>query len=421
MKNNSRRRTPGKRPNKATRAWIAPVFVAVVTCATFLPVLWNQFVEWDDYENLISNVHYRGLGWSQLRWMFTTFHMGHYQPLSWITFAVDYLLWGAEPYGYHLTNVFLHAANAVLFYFISRRLLSLALSTPYDRRDWRLDLSAAFAALLFAIHPLRVESVAWATERRDVLSGLFFLLTILCYLRSTSASIDAARSRRYLRAALAACALSLFSKATAITLPAILVILDMYPLARIEGNPRRWFTPNARKVLWEKIPFVVLAVPFGVLALLAQQKASALRTLESYNAITRLAQALVSANFYIWKSLIPVNLSPLHEIAPNFSAWNLSTLASAAGAILVFTCLFVLRNRWPAALACWVYYIVMLAPVVGIAQSGPQLVADRYSYLSCLSWDVLIGGTFLYFQQRLSEQRLWQPSSLSVAAAAAVI
>ena len=190
-------------PNKPAIEWLAPTVVALATCATFLPVLWNQFVNWDDYENLVSNPNYRGLGWSQIRWMFTTFHMGHYQPLSWVTLAIDYLLWGLNPLGYHLTNLIIHAANAIFVYFISRQLLSTALSIANDKESWRLSLSAAFAALVFAIHPLRVESVAWATERRDVLSGFFFLATLDCYLRTNSDSHADGGSRRWIHAALA--------------------------------------------------------------------------------------------------------------------------------------------------------------------------------------------------------------------------
>src|SRR5215470_12663688 len=112
---------------KQSDRWVA-VSVVIVTLLVFLPALGNEFVAWDDYQLLVQNPHYRGLWWTQLRWMFTTFHMGHYQPLSWITFALDYLVWGMNPFGYHLTNLILHAANAVLFYFLALRLLSLALS-----------------------------------------------------------------------------------------------------------------------------------------------------------------------------------------------------------------------------------------------------------------------------------------------------
>src|SRR5438128_420715 len=170
-----------------TQRWVfrlLPVLIALVTVVPFLPTLDNQFVNWDDDDNLVENPQYRGLGWTHLRWMWTTSHIGHYAPLTWMTFGLDYLLWGMNPVGYHLSNLLLHAANAAVFYLVARRILGLALSGPAQRGNVGLAASAAFAALLFAIHPLRVESVAWATERRDVLSGLFYLLTLLVYLRA---------------------------------------------------------------------------------------------------------------------------------------------------------------------------------------------------------------------------------------------
>ena len=139
-------------------------------------------MDWDDEPNFLLNESYRGLGWTQLKWMFTAFHLGHYAPLTWITFGADYLVWGLDPLGYHLTNLLLHTANAVVFYLIAFRLLQGGIPGATDR-PLPLRLSAALAALVFAVHPLRVESVAWATERRDVLSGLFYLLAVLVYLR----------------------------------------------------------------------------------------------------------------------------------------------------------------------------------------------------------------------------------------------
>src|SRR5712691_8327827 len=169
----------------STRRWVfrlLPVLIALVTVVPFLPTLDNQFVNWDDDDNLVENPQYRGLGWTHFRWMWTTSHIGHYAPLTWMTFGLDYLLWGMNPVGYHLTNLLLHAANAVGFFFVAHRLLTLALPRPSERGH-ALTVSAGVAALVFAIHPLRVESVAWVTERRDVLSALFYLSAILGYLR----------------------------------------------------------------------------------------------------------------------------------------------------------------------------------------------------------------------------------------------
>lgn len=165
--------------------------MAAITLVTFLSVLQNDFVNWDDIENFLVNPHYRGLGWGNLRWMFTSAHMGHYIPVTWLTLGLDYVLWGMNPWGYHLTAILLHATNALLFYLLAYRVLSLAFGCPpvdptvshtgleepragqHGGPDRALVLGAVAAALLFSIHPLRVESVAWITERRDLLAGLF--------------------------------------------------------------------------------------------------------------------------------------------------------------------------------------------------------------------------------------------------------
>jgi Tfp pilus assembly protein PilF len=408
-------------PSKPTTQWVTPGIVAIGTCATFLPLLWNEFVDWDDYDNLVNNVHYRGLGWTQLRWMFTTFHMGPYQPLSWMSLGLDYLMWGMNPIGYHLTNLILHAANGALFYFICRRLLAMAFSMTDNDQSWQLSLSAAFGALFFAVHPLRVESVAWATERRDVLSGFFFLFTIYRYLRANSNGRADIQSRPWLRIALAVYVLSLLSKATAITLPVVLLILDVYPLRRLPSNPRRWFVPAARRVLQEKIPFIIVAVPFAVIALVGQQQVSALRSVQSYGITSRLGQALFGASFYLWKTLVPVRLSPLYEIPPNFSPLDPSIVGGAAATIILTLGLYLLKNQWPFGLACWIYSIVVLAPVLGIVQTGPQLVADRYSYLSSLSWAVLAGGLLLFFLRHLARIHSGARSALPATSLAMVI
>ncbi|HTN73456.1 MAG TPA: tetratricopeptide repeat protein [Methylomirabilota bacterium] len=391
--------------------WLPPLCVAIVTLLVFLPALQNGFV-WDDDSTIIENSDYhgadfRGLGWSHLRWMFTTFLMGHYQPLSWVTLGSDYLIWGLNPFGYHLTNILLHAANAVFFYFISRRLLSIALSITDSEAPWQLSISSAFAALLFAIHPLRVESVAWVTERRDVLSGFFFLWTIYCYLRA--ALISEPRSqRRWLAAAVVVYTLSLLSKAAAMTLPVVLLLLDVYPLRRLHGGVLAWYKPPLRKVLWEKLPFLMLALLFAVTALFAQHTTKTLKPLDEYDLTSRIAQALYGLIFYLWKTLLPTGLSVLYELPTDASTWfRIVAIAAGAAVAAISLALFFLRRRCPGAVVCWLYYVAMVAPVLGIAQSGPQLVADRYSYLPCLAWAVLAGAAASYLWG------LWKRGALS--------
>ena len=171
-------RTPAAGAPAATVAfwrWLLPLACVVVTLAVFWPVLGHQFVDWDDDITLVNNPGYRGLGGANLRWMLTTTLMGHWVPATWITFGVDHVFWGMNPRGYHLTSLLLHAATAAAVYVVARRLLRAAMTGSDGAVEW----GALAAALVFAIHPLRVESVAWVTERRDVTSGLWFVLTIL--------------------------------------------------------------------------------------------------------------------------------------------------------------------------------------------------------------------------------------------------
>jgi tetratricopeptide (TPR) repeat protein len=386
--------------------FLIPAIVVGATIAAFYPSLWNGFVEYDDDALFLNNQSYRGLGWPQLRWMFTTFLNGHYQPLSWITLGLDYVIWGMNPFGYHLTSLLLHAANALVFYFVTVRLLSLAFSLSAD--DFSLRWGAALAALLFAIHPLRVESVVWATERRDVLSGLFFVLAILFYLRAVTAETKA-NYHKWFVLTLAVYVFSLLSKAVGISLPVVLVVLDVYPLRRLGWGDGRWFGAAARRVWLEKLPFVLLAAGAAWVAISAQYQSGTVESFAHRGVFPRLGQGLYGLTFYAWKTLVPTQLSPLYEMPASFNPW--SRYYTLGGLVVVAATLILLnvRARFPAGLAVWLYYVALIAPVSGIAQSGPQLVADRYSYLACLGWVILAGGGFTHLWNYLSGMSRWFP------------
>jgi len=393
-------------------SWV-PWGIALVVLACFAPALRCDFiVNWDDDQNLLNNVQYRGLSLAHLHWMFTTFHGGHYQPLSWITFAIDYLLWGMQPRGYHLTNVMLHAANALLVYALALALLprkafhTAARDAGLSPRTWQFAATqrgadhrrdaarraasrrraAAVAALCFAIHPLRVESVAWVTERRDVLSAFFLLLTVLAYIRMVDARPTPAW-RIWLALSLGSFVLSLLSKAWGMTLPVVLVALDAYPLRRF-GSGRN----NLRLVLWEKVPFLLLAGAAMVLAAFAQLTVSEIHTLGQHSITGRLMQAAYGLVFYVWKTLLPVNLSPLYPLRPDFTPTAAPYLLCAFTVLAMTLTVVWGRRRWPWALAAWTVYVVILSPVLGFLQTGPQLVADRYTYLACLPFALLAGA-----------------------------
>jgi hypothetical protein len=403
-----------------TPRWLPPGLVVVVTLAAFLPTLGNGFVPWDDAMNLLDNPYYRGLGPAQLRWMFTTFRAGHYIPLTWLSLGLDYLLWGLHPAGYHLTSLLLHTATALAFYFVSLCLLRLAL--PPAPTPAALRWGAAVAALVFAVHPLRVESVAWATERRDVLSGLFYVLALLCYLKAVERA-PAARPRRHVsRSArlrlplplvswsarlrlplplvswsarlrlrlpplwygltLACFAAALLSKSIAVTLPVALLVLDVYPLRRL-GGPAGWRTPRP----WlEKLPFFALSAVATVVAFSALLPLGNTQSVQSMPLHLRLLVSVYGLIFYLRKTLVPLDLSPLYPMS--FQVTWLQFGLLIGGACLAWF----YRRRWPALTAAALVYAITVAPVVGIFQNGPQAAADRYAYLPCLGWAVLIGG-----------------------------
>ena len=377
---------PSSLSARLARPWMIPLALAAITFLVFLPALWNGFVAWDDQVNLYENQSYRGLTWTQIRWMFSNVTMGHWIPLTWLTFGLDYVLWEMKPFGYHLTSLVIFAANAPAFYFVALRLIRRATSFG----EGALRLSAVIATLFYALHPLRAESVAWATERRDVLSGLLFLLTVLMYLKAHDET--GARRRRLLAGSIGLYVLALVSKASVMVLPAALIVLDVYPLRRLGGRWREWVGPTARAVWLEKIPFVVLGVAGAAIGYYAQHANSFITSLEKYPMTARPAMVFYSLWFYLEKTVMPRGLSPLYELPVRVSLLDRQFLLPALAVTAITAIVVLLRRRWPAGLAAWVYYAVTLAPVIGIVHSGFQLTNDRYSYLPGMGFSLIIGA-----------------------------
>src|SRR5436189_13440 len=390
--------------------WLVPVLVALVTFTAFWPALQNQFVDWDDSKNFVDNPQYRGLAGTHLRWMWTTFHMGHYAPLTWMTLGLDHVLWGMNPLGYHLTSLLLHAANAVIFYVVVLQILTLALPRLADRGR-ALGASAGFAALVFAIHPQRVESVVWATERRDVLSGLFYLVTILVYLRAYAREAPGRRSY-WLSVALFGCAL--LSKSMAVSLPIVLLILDVYPLRRLGGSLGWWSEP-ARRVYVEKIPFVLLAAAASALAVRAQSLVHSMAPLDQLSVAARLAVSAYGLSFYLWKMIVPSNLSPLYPRPLTVDPWAMPFVLSYGLVLATTGIALALRRRVPGLSAAWSAYVVVLLPVLGIVQIGSQIAADRYTYLASLGWAILAGAGLGSSWRTSSRSRTGTPTALPLA------
>ncbi len=424
-----------RRGGESVATFVVPVALVGLVLLAFMPALSAGFAYWDDDKLLLTNDRYRELSADSLKWMLTTSFAGHFQPLTWLSYWLDYKIWWQDSFGFHLTNVLWHMATAVAFYFLARTLLTVGLNESVTRRGHRVVICAGIAAALFAIHPLRAESVAWIAERRDVLSGFFFVVSITAYMqfrlnrnkshigkradvdndsvpteqlgRSTCqnksdnhiAEFDvsqdvcaAVRSKGsvWYWLSVALCACSLLAKASAVMLPLALLVIDVFPLRRLARDQGK-LARNLCGLIFEKMPFIVLAGFAAIRALVAQEQGRALYSLEQHDVVSRFAQACYGLVFYPLKTVLPLNLGPLYPIPPRSELLGVMFWVSLVA--LVIVCVIVMRFRrvWPALLAAISYYVIMVAPVLGFVQSGPQLVADRYSYLSCLGFS-LLGG-----------------------------
>jgi Flp pilus assembly protein TadD len=392
-----------------------PVLVGVLAFVAFLPALDGAFLDWDDDRNFLWNMGYRGLGLRELQWMFTATWMGHYIPLTWLSFGLNHALGGMEPWGYHLGNLLLHAANTALLFFVARRLLAVAATSPASHGNLEsqggddrthqpeggvaVSLGAAAAALLWALHPLRVESVAWITERRDLLCGFFYLVAVLAYLQG--ATRKHTLTGRWLVASLVAFAAALGSKAIAMTLPLTLLVLDVYPLRRHRlGWPA---------LVREKLGHFALAAVGAGVASWAVTRGAGWTSYDAYGLEARLAMTGYSFWFYPWKLIWPERLSPLYELPARIRVLDAEFLWPTVGVLAVTAILLLGRRRVPGALAAWLHSIIVLAPVSGIAHAGHQLAHDRYSYLSGLGFAVLAGTgvTWLGRQRARGQVSRW--------------
>ena len=362
--------------------------IGVANFLLYLPALDLKFVNLDDNVTIVRNTHFRGLGATQLQWMWTSFYNGHYHPLTWLSFAIDWAAWGEtsdgvpNARGFHLTNNLLHAFNASLIFFVGATLVR---SARRQNSVTKILAGPAIAAFLFSIHPQRVESVAWVTERRDVLSLFFLLASLLLWLKNVHAD-----RRRWLLASIACFLCSLLSKAWGITLPVVLILLDAYPVQRLTPASHDPSDRIRQRAFLEKLPYVVLAIVFAGLAIKAQAAANATSTLSKLPLVERLAIAGYSACWYPTKAFWPINLHPyrlppedIRLIDPMFAVPVL-----VATALTVCSILYWRHSR--AASTAWLAYLVLLSPVSGLTKSGYQLVADRYGYVPLIPLVVLL-------------------------------
>ncbi len=360
------------------------LLLAAVTLTAYHGALDNQFT-WDAIHYVVDNPRITAINSENIRWALTTHYFSNWHPVTWLSYMLDHQIYGGvSSFGFHLTNLLLHSINVALFFLLSYRLLTIHRSHQPNTL-WNPTLAAFIAALLFAIHPQHVESVAWVAERKDLLFLLFTLAALLSYLNYSSDQ----KIRHYLLT-LTFAILAMAAKPMAVSLPLILLLLDIYPLKRLQlhGAPHRWVTrhPNWRPIL-DKLPFVAIALFTVWMTLLAQSAASLNPTIEWGERLLNATSIYLS---YLSKLLFPVYLSPLYPRDSGIeSASHLPYLASFIA--LTLLALYTWYKKAPWWLLIWLFYLITLLPTVGIVQVGEQSSADRYSYLPLLPAYLLLG------------------------------
>jgi tetratricopeptide (TPR) repeat protein len=354
------------------------LMIALVTVLAYLPLRHAGLVVFDD-PIYIGDAHVRaGFTWAGVKWAFTTWHASNWHPLTWLSLMLDASLFGPDAGKQHLINVWFHAANALLLFLLLVRT---------TEKMW----TAAFVAGLFALHPLHVESVAWLSERKDVLSTFFGLLALLAYARYAERSkVQGPKSKVCYAQTLGLFALSLMAKPMLVTLPFVLLLLDIWPLGRIQifgigdansatRNPQHATrTISVSHLLIEKLPFFVLTVASSIVTFLAQ-RSEAVVSLEQRPFGLRLANALVSYAEYLGKMVWPTKLAVIYPLPNQIPVWQI--LVAVVVVTFISLLAWSVRKNAPYLLIGWLWFLGTLVPVIGLVQVGGQALADRYTYV----------------------------------------
>jgi tetratricopeptide (TPR) repeat protein len=357
------------------------IFVGLLVLLTFSPVLHNGFVDWDDNENFLHNDHFRGLGTAQLRWAWTTPLLGVYQPIAWMLLETQAALWDLNATGYHAVSLVLHAVNSVLLCCLIVALLRRCQPRQAQESSAALWLAASLAAALYAVHPLRAEVAAWASCQPYLPCSALMMLALLSYLRAYDENISRGK---WLAVTWMLAGAAMLCKAPAVSLPAVLLILDAYPL-------RRWHTAAAlKRSLVEKLPFVLLGVLFMLVT--AQVRSGTIVPIKDDGLLWRAGLACYSICFYPIKTIWPLDLSNLYALPFRPEVRAIQFALSALFAVGVSVLCLWLRRRWPGLLTAWLAYLVLLAPVASFVRSGPTTTADRYCYLPMMAWTLVLAG-----------------------------
>lgn len=382
----------------------------MMTFIVYLSALQNDFVNWDDNSYVFENPNILSLNSSFFRWAFFDFYSDNWHPLTWISHAADYAIWGLNPLGHHLTNIIFHAANTFLVVLLVMRLLEIDIRPTGAYHDSRFTLIAAgVTGLLFGLHPVHVESVVWVAERKDLLCALFFLLSIAAYTKYVGAvgaiaqkiSISPFLKKEYLLF-FGFALFALLSKPMAVSLPAVFLILDWYPFRRVNYLKTWW------AAVVEKLPIIILCLISSALTVMAQKAGGTIASISTIPLSARILVATKSLAAYLLKMVLPMHLVPYYPYPSNASMLSIEYLLATA-LVLVLTACFVLVVRTQRVwLSAWGYYLITLMPVIGIFQVGNQAMADRYTYLPSLGPFFIAGLSASWISGKINNAGEWR-------------
>lgn len=402
------------------------------TVAVFFRVLQADFVQWDDDTLLYQNPHLTGFNAASVKWAFTAFdYVVRYQPLTWLTWAAIREYSGLNPFGYHLASLLFHAANTGLVFLLLRRLLGLCVrdtSLPQQERVGRalpstlpgasrssgapgtarptspspdglggrwLSIWAGFGALLWAIHPLRVEAVAWASAMLHGQALFFLFLSTLAYLEAACAAAQTKRQSWFYWTSVLGFACSLFSYPIGLGYVVVLLALDVYPLRRFNEGPGRWLDATALRIGLEKLPFIAVAGLCVGITMWARLNVSGgwieAASLSEFGLAHRAMQAAYIWAYYVWKPWWPTDLAPVYTTLLNFRPTDSAFVQSAIFLALITFILFLQRREWPAALPLWFSYLAFMVPVLGLTEH-PHYANDRYGNLAGVLWSIALAA-----------------------------
>lgn len=361
------RRSKQETPDRTTLLIV--LLLIAITLAVYWPVLGHEFTNYDDTDYVTSNPHVQsGLSWGNLVWAFNIGYANNWHPLTWISHMLDWRLFGQNPIGHHAGNLLFHLANTLLLFLVFRRMTS---------STWK----SAFVAALFAVHPLHVESVAWVAERKDVLSTLFWMLTMWAYVGYAKR-----QSVRAYISVIVLFVLGLMSKPMLVTLPLALLLLDYWPLGRFEPVSAKRQAWRGWTLLAEKVPLFVLSAASSILTYLAQQRGGALAGVEEFPIGVRVSTSLSAYVGYILDMFRPSGLVVFY---PHEPLGALEVIGAAVVLVCVTVFAVMLRHR-RYLLVGWLWYLGTLVPVIGLVQVGAQAMADRYTYVPLIGLFVMI-------------------------------